>query len=117
MNRRNAFRIYLYLENCMTNRALYRKKELSCFDIQLAGFFRCIDQPYKFLCGVSDGNIVLFPFRNLLLKIYTGCFVSVADMLGGIEQGKMQIARALIFHMKIRGFQLPRLIGGRRNTC
>ena len=72
----------------MLKESVIGQKKLCCFYVRLAGFFHCIDQPYKFLSGVGDGNIVVFSFRNLLLKVYTECFIPVADILGSIDQGK-----------------------------
>ena len=68
------------------------------------GFFHCIDQPYKFLCSVGDGNVVVLSFGNLLLKICTECFIPVTDILGSIDESKTQIAGTPLFHMGIRGF-------------
>ena len=76
----------------MLEESVIEQKKLCRFYVRLAGFFHCIDQPHKFLCSVSDGNVVVLPFRNLLLKICTECFIPVVDILGGIDQGKTQIA-------------------------
>lgn len=100
MNCGNAFQISLYLENRMTNRASYigaqreymGQKKLFRFYVWLAGFFHRINQPHKFLCGVGNGNVVVFSFRNFFLKICAKCFIPVADILGSIDQSKTQIA-------------------------
>ena len=75
----------------MLEESVIEQRKLCRFYVRLAGFFHCIDQPHKFLCSVSDSNIVVLPFRNLLLKIRTECFIPVADILGSIDQGKTQI--------------------------
>ena len=100
----------------MLNGRNIEQKKLRRFYVRHAGFFHCIDQPYKFLCSVGDGNVVVLSFGNLLLKICTECFIPVADLLGSIDESKTQIAGTPLFHMGIRGFQLPGLIGGGRGA-
>ncbi len=60
MNCQKAFQIYLYFENCMTNRVSLKalkkgdilQKESGSFVIRLSRFFHCKNQPHKLLCGM-----------------------------------------------------------------
>ena len=79
MNCGNAFQIYLYLENRMSNRASYIGAQRECYRAERVmtflckdcRIFHCIDQLHKFLCSVSNDNVIVLPLRTLLLKIYT----------------------------------------------
>lgn len=58
----------------MFKESVIGQKKLCCFYVRLSGFFHCINQSHKFFRSVSDGNVVMFSFRNqtdrLVLRRY-----------------------------------------------
>ena len=69
--------------DCRCSKGVFNiRKRSRSFYVRFAGFLHCINEPYKFLCSMGNGNIVMLPFRNLLPEIGTETFVPVADILG-----------------------------------
>ena len=125
MNCRNAFQIYLNLENCMTNRVSFSalkkgdiyRKELSMLCCTPALIFPLHKSTRtSFFDGMRYSNIVMLAFCSFLCKVCSKRLIPMADIFGRIVKGISKIARTTFFHMGITVIKLPRLIGGWRHS-
>ena len=77
MNCRNAFQIYLNIENRMTNRAslqVLKKRDIHIerlrgFDVGLSVFFKLINHSDQFLGSMGNRDIIILTFYPLFSEI------------------------------------------------
>ena len=68
---------------------------------KVARHLHCIDQPHELLGSMGYGNIVVLALGPLLSKVSSKCWIPVADVLCGIENGISQISGASLLHVRI----------------
>ena len=93
-----------------------RLKERSA-SIGLAGFSHCKKETDKLLCCMWDGNIIMFAFLKLLLKISRESNIPNTNVSCSIKQSVSEIPGSTFFHMSLIGIKLAWLISGRRKTA
>ena len=85
-------------------------RKLRCQMVRLTGFLQGENEAHQLFGSVRDGNIVMLALRPFFGEVSGKNRIPMANVLGGVENGKSEIAGAALFHMGIAVFKLPGLV-------
>ena len=67
-------------------------------NVVLPSCLEMIDYTHKLLCGMRNGNIIVFSFGSFLIEVSAEGWIPKTYIFCGIEQCKAKITRTTFFH-------------------